>query len=88
MAWKAILKAFDQTGSAVDQVSLAYEGPLDCSIAALAQMEAEVVKVLQYHHPAILGSERLALETEVLVVRPASQLDSGHRIHVALAPIP
>ena len=55
VAWKAILKAFDQTGSAVDQVSLAYEGPLDCSIAALAQMEAEVVKVLQHHHLAILG---------------------------------
>ena len=55
MAWKAILTAFDQTDFAVGQVSLAYEGPLDCSIAAIAQMEAEVVKVLQHHHLAILG---------------------------------
>ena len=53
--WKAILTAFDRIDSAVDQVNLAYEGPLDCSIAALAQMEAEVVKVLQHHHQAILG---------------------------------
>ena len=87
-AWKAILTAFDQTGSAVDQVSLAYEDPLDCSIAALAQREVEVVKVLQHHHLAILGSEQFGPETEVLVERPASQLDSGHRNHVALVPIP
>ena len=63
--------AFGRIDSAVEQVSLAYEGPLDCSIAALAQMEAEVVKVHQHHYLAILGSEQAGLDTEVLVVHPA-----------------
>ena len=52
-------------------MSLAYEGLLDCSISVLAQMEAEVVKALQHHYLAFLGSEQADLETEVLVVRPA-----------------
>ena len=69
--WQAILTAFDRTDFAVDQVSLAYEGPLDCSISVLAQMEAEVVKALQHHYLAFLGSEQAGLETEVLVVHPA-----------------
>jgi hypothetical protein len=88
VAWRAILTAFDQTDFAVGQVSLAYEGPLGYSIAALAQMEAEAVKVLQHHRLVVLGSEQLGLESEVLVVHRASQPGSGHQIHVALAPIP
>ena len=62
---------FGRIDFAVDQVSLAYGGPLDYSIAALAQMEAEVVKVLHHHYSAILGSEQAGLETEVLAVHPA-----------------
>ena len=68
-------------------MSLAYEGPLDYSIAALAQMEAGAVKEPQPHYLAILGSEQAGLETEVLVVHPASQLGSDHRIHVAPGPV-
>jgi uncharacterized membrane protein YhiD involved in acid resistance len=85
---QVILMAFGQIDFAVDQVSLAYGDPLDCSNAALAQTVAEVAKVLQHHHLAFLDSQQADLETEVLVVRPASQLDSGHRIHATLAPVP
>jgi hypothetical protein len=79
---------FGRIDFGVDQVSLAYEDPPDCSTAALAQTEAEVVKVLQHHHLATLDSEQVGLEVAVLVVRPASQLGSDHRIHVALGPVP
>jgi hypothetical protein len=47
-----------------------------------------VVKVLQHHRLATLDSEQVGLEIAVVVVRPASQLGSDHRIHVALGPVP
>jgi len=75
--------------SVVDRASLAYEDLLDCLIAALAQMEPEVVKALPYHHLAIFDSQQVGLELAlVVVVRPASQLDSAHRILVALGSVP
>jgi hypothetical protein len=88
VVWQATPMFSGRTDSVVGRVSLAYEGLLDYSIAVLAQMEAGVATELPYHHLVILGSEQAGLVIEELAVRPTSQLDSGHRIHVARESIP
>lgn len=88
VAWQVILMVFGQIGFVVGLVNLAYVGPLDCLIAALARMEAEVAMELPYHYLATLDSEQAGLAIAVLVVRPEPQLDSGHQIHVALESVP
>jgi hypothetical protein len=88
VVWQVTPMSFGRIDSAVGRVSLAYGDLLDCSIAALAQMEAEVATEHPYHHSVILGSEQAGLAIEELAVRPASQLDFGHRIHVTRESIP
>jgi hypothetical protein len=83
-----ILMVVGRIGFVAHQENHAYEDLLDCSIVVLVQMEAEAVTVLPCHYLASWGSEQVGLEVVVLVVRPASQLDSDHQIHVAPEPVP
>jgi hypothetical protein len=79
---------FGRIGFVVDRESLAYGDLLGYSIAALVQMEAEEAMALPCHRLAVSDLEQAGLAIAVLVVRPASQLDSDRRIHVALEPVP
>lgn len=85
---QAILMAFDRTGFVVDRGNLAYGDLLDCLIAVLARTEAEVAMELPYRHLVISDWAQAGLENVVQVRRPASQLDSDHRIHAAREPVP
>jgi hypothetical protein len=87
-AWQVTPMFFGRIDSVVGRVSLAYGDLPDCSIAVLAQMEAGVATELPYRHLVVLGSEQAALAIEELAVRPTSQLDFGHRIHVARGSTP